>query len=206
MYEDGPDAPTVEPSASPVLGRSFRAVLRIKLRTRPEGAAQPAPRPPEGGPDSHGERGPAPAVPPDPQGFVVLADRLAVDAGCLSLWRTGEVVFCCPVAALASIDFEALGDPCPAPSAEPAQAAAPPAPHGPVPGQPEDPHAEAHRDLASANTRWTAQDEHRLIAMYEAGVSIDVLARTFGRRKGAVRARLFKLRRALAAGPEVPTA
>lgn len=180
-------------------------MLRIRLRARADGPGPAAARPREGEPDLHDEPGPAPAAPEDPQGFVVLADRLAVDSGCLSLWRAGEAVFCCPVAALASIDFEAFGDLRLTPSSEPAQAASPPALHGPVPGQPEDPHVEAHRDLASANTRWTAQDELRLVAMYEAGVSIDVLARTFGRRKGAVRARLFKLRRALAAGPDRPT-
>lgn len=212
VYEDSPGGPSVaavEPSAAPAAGRPLKTMLRIKLRGASDGSAQTVPHPRDGEPEVRDERLPASPVPEDAQSFVVLADRLTVDSGRLSLWHAEEVVFCCPVAALASIAFEALGNPRLAPSVERvADGVRPPASHGPVAvaGQPEDPYVEAHRDLASANTRWTAQDERRLVELHEAGVSIDELARTFGRRKGAVRARLFKLRRALEAGPDVPTA
>jgi hypothetical protein len=181
-------------------------VLRITLRGPAGDAARTAPpragEGPAGGTDPHGRylAGPEAA-----EGFAVLADRLTVESsGCLSLWQADEVVFCCALTALASISFEALGGLQLTPSLEVADGrprALPAA--GAVLGPADGPRAEAHRDLASANTRWTPADERRLLELHATGVSIDVLARTFGRRKGAVRARLFKLRRdTLPEGPE----
>lgn len=200
MYEDSGGGPTdvADPAPAPGGGRPIKAMLRLEIR----GAAHDPARAPLRPGDE--DRRPA-AGPGISQGFAVLADRLTFepDSARLSLWHTGELVFRLPVSALISIAFEVHDDPRPAPpaAAPPQPRNAPQAGHA-VAEDPEGPHGEAHRDLASANTRWTAADERRLLELRAADVPIDELARAFGRRKGAVRARLFKLRHAAEPDPE----
>ena len=164
-------------------------MLRLELRGTADEAAQAAF-------PVHGGEHRAPAAPETSQSFAILADRLTVESGRLSLWNAAELVFRCPVSALLSIAFEVFDDARPAPSsglshrrphtAHPAHSVA---------THPDGPRRDAH-DLASANTRWTLADDRRLLELHAAGVPVDTLARTLGRRKGAVRARLFKLRHA----------
>lgn len=171
-------------------------MLRLELRGAADDAARAALQERDGEPAVRDERRPS-AAPEPSQSFAVLADRLTVGSGRLSLWHADEVVFRCPVSALISIRFEILDNQRPAPppglsyrrphSSHPAHTVA---------AHPDGPHRDARFDLASANTRWTTADERRLLELHAAGVPIDALAHTFGRRKGAVRARLFKLRHA----------
>ena len=174
-------------------------MLRLELRgAADDDAARANPQARDGEPENRGGQRPSATREPS-QSFAVLADRLTVESGRLSLWQAQEVVFRCPVSALLSIAFEALDDPRPAPGPAPTQHRRPHAGHGahPVAVHPDGPRREApHHDLASANTRWTTADERRLLELRAAGLPIDALARTFGRREGAVRARLFKLRHA----------
>ena len=142
---------------------------------------------------------PSAGPPESSQSFAILADRLTVDSGRLSLWHADELVFRLPISALDSIAFEVHEDPRAAASAGPAphrSHAVRGAAHTAVAELPDGPHGEDHRDLASANTRWTPADEARLLELHAAGVPIDALARIVGRRKGAIRSRLFKLRHA----------
>lgn len=183
-------------------------MLRLRIRGEAVGAAQTAPRS-----DDAAHR---PAVAPETsQSFAILADRMTVESksGRLSLWHADELVFRLPVSALLSIAFEVHDDPRPIPAAgfplrrsnaSPAAHTAPAPPAPAVVDHLDGPHTEAHHDLPSANTRWTSADERRLLELHAAGVPIDALARTFGRRKGAVRARLFKLRHAQEPGPQTP--
>jgi hypothetical protein len=200
VYEDNGGRPSdvADPTPAPDGGRPIKAMLRLEIRGAAHDAARAVPRP--------GDEAGRPAAGPGlPQSFAVLADRLTCepDSGRLSLWHTGELVFRLPVSALISIAFEVHDDPRPAPPAAfpPRRPNASQAGHA-VAEDPEGPHGEVHRDLASANTRWTAADERRLLELRAADVPIDELARAFGRRKGAVRARLFKLRHAAEPGPE----
>lgn len=204
VYEDSggrpPDA--ADPAPAPDRARPAGAVLRLELHGVDE-RAPTLPRPDGGG---HRPAGAAETTSPS-QSLAVLADRMAVEPGRLSVWHAGELVFRSPVAALISIAFEAHGDPEPALAAQTTLRDPDPAHAGraglaghAVAEDPEGPHGEVHRDLPSANTRWAAADEHRLLELHAAGVPIDELARAFGRRKGAVRARLFKLRHATGPG------
>jgi hypothetical protein len=127
------------------------------------------------------------------QTYTVRADRLTVEDGRLSLWRGAELVFQCPAAALAAIAFESPADPPAHPHPGPYSGPYPD-PHPDHHQKPHDPLRDAHHDLASANTRWTAEDEHRLRELHLAGIPLDAIARTLGRQRGAVRARLARLR------------
>jgi hypothetical protein len=177
-------------------------MLRLELRGAADDAARAALRARAGESPDLGD--PRPTRAPEPsQSFAVLADRLTVESGRLSLWHTDEVVFRCPVSALISIAFEPLDDPRPAPRLGLAHVH-PHAAHAAALAEPEGARREAHQDLASANTRWTSADERRLIELHAAGVPIDTLARTIGRREGAIRARLFKLRHAHEKRPSAP--
>ena len=159
-------------------------MLQLELRGAADDRAHAALQARTGEPESRGGRRPSVAHEPS-ESFAVLADRLTVESGRLSLWDADEVVFRCPVSALISIAFDVLDDRRPAPNA--AHAVAPCL---------DGPRREAPHDLASANTRWTPADEARLLELHAAGVPIDALARIVGRRKGAIRSRLFKLRHA----------
>lgn len=182
-------------------------MLRLEIRGAADGPDRTALQPDDG---EH----PSDVALESSQSFVILVDRLTFDpkSAHLSLWHADELVFRLPASALLSIVFEVRDDPWPIPSVGlPLQHSnamhathASPAPQAAhvVAGHSDGPHAEPHRDLPSANTRWTTADEHRLLELHATGVPIDALARTFGRRKGAVRARLFKLRRAKEPGPE----
>jgi hypothetical protein len=127
------------------------------------------------------------------------ADRLTVEDGRLSLWRGAELVFQCPAAVLAAIGFESPAEPAASNSgaAHPLQS-----PYPDHHQKAHDPLRDAHHDLASANTRWTAEDEQRLRELHEAGIPLDATARALGRRHGAVRARLARLRVAGSTDPE----
>jgi hypothetical protein len=191
-YEDSGEGAAAGPAEGPEPGQPVRAMLRLELRGAADDAARAALRARTG--DAPDPGGPRPAVAAEPsQSFAVLADRLTVESGRLSLRHADEVVFRCPVSALISIAFELLDDPRPVP-----RLGLPPArPHAAhAAAEPEGARREAHQDLASANTRWTSADERRLVELHAAGVPIDTLARTIGRREGAIRARLFKLRHA----------
>ena len=200
-YEDSGEGAAAGPAGGPGPGQPVRAMLRLELRGAADDAARAALLARAGeSPDLGDSRSP---VAPEPsQSFAVLADRLTVESGRLSLWHTDEVVFRCPVSALISIAFELLDDPRPVPCLGLSQRHS--AAAHPVVGHPEGTRREAHQDLASANTRWTSTDERRLIELHAAGVPIDTLARTIGRREGAIRARLFKLRHAQESRPSAP--
>jgi hypothetical protein len=207
VYEDDGGRPrdVAGPAPATRRGRPIKALLRLEVRSVP--GAEP-PSLPQSGNGKHRSS----AAPEVPQSFAILADRLTIEPGCLSLWHAGELVFRSPIAALISIAFGMPPGPPPPPAAEPALPESDPeaspaghAGHAVADEQPEGPRGEPHRDLSSANTRWTRADEHRLVELHSAGVPIDELARRFGRRKGAVRARLFKLRHAAGSGSETST-
>lgn len=153
------------PAEASAPGQPIRAMLRLTLRS---GADEP------------------------PESVEVLADRMTVESGRFSFWHADDLVFRCSVLALISVAFETLDDPLRALSPEPSHHRPHAAPV--LAAEPEGPHRAAHHELSSANTRWTPEDERILLDLHSAGVPISELARTFGRRKGAIRARLFKLR------------
>jgi hypothetical protein len=99
----------------------------------------------------------------------LLADRLAFESADLVVWDRGEVAFRCPVASVLSIVF------------------APEKTAYTVSGR---------RSRGRASTRWSPQDEVRLLQLDEAGESVESIARTLERNEGAIRARLMRLRRA----------
>jgi hypothetical protein len=159
------------------------AVLRLELREADGAGSGPA--------RSQGAVSVAAARNRPAQAYTVRADRLTVEEGRLSLWRGAELVFQCPAAELAAIGFESPAEP---PAAANAGAAHPY--QGPYQEHQKahDPLRDAHHDLSSANTRWTAEDEHRLRELHQAGIPLDAIARALGRQRGAVRARLARLR------------
>lgn len=191
VYEDNGVRPlnAVGPAGVPEPGPR-KAMLRIELRGAADEAARAAFVVREGEPQSSEE-------PESSESFAVVADRMTVGSGRLSLWNAEELVFRCPISALISVAFEVLDEPrhAPHPGTTHRRPHAAHPPHT-VAAHPDGPQREAHGDLASANTRWTDADERRLLELHAAGVPMDALARAFGRRKGAVRARLFKLRHA----------
>ena len=99
----------------------------------------------------------------------LLADRLAFESGELVVWHRDQAVFRCPVGSVLSIAF---------------------APEHAVYV------ASGRRSRGRASTRWTQQDEARLVQLDEAGESIESIARTLERNEGAIRARLMRLRQA----------
>lgn len=99
----------------------------------------------------------------------LLADRLAFESGDLVVWDRGEVAFRCPAGSVLSIVF---------------------APEKTVYI------ASARRSRGRASTRWSPQDEARLMQLDEAGEPVESIARTLERNEGAIRARLMRLRRA----------
>lgn len=100
----------------------------------------------------------------------LLADRLAFDSGDLVVWDRDRIAFRCPVASVQSIAF---------------------APEKTVYI------ASSRRSRGRAATRWTPQDEVRLVQLDEAGESVESIARTLERNEGAIRARLMRLRQGL---------
>jgi hypothetical protein len=97
----------------------------------------------------------------------LLADRLAFESGELLVWDRGEVVFRCPAGSVLSIVFA------------PEKTAY---------------LASTRRSRGRASTRWTPQDEMRLVRLDEAGETVETIARTLERNEGAIRARLMRLR------------
>ena len=100
----------------------------------------------------------------------LLADRLAFDSGDLVVWDRDRIAFRCPIASVQSIAF--------APEKTVYIAA-------------------ARRSRGRASTRWTPQDEDRLVELDEAGESVESIARMLERNEGAIRARLMRLRQGL---------
>lgn len=96
----------------------------------------------------------------------VVTDLLTVDEDDLLFWERERVVFRCPVRAISAITF--------APAATLYTAA-------------------LREDLASANTRWSEQDDRRLHELHAAGVPVAEIARQLGRRTGSIRTRLARL-------------
>lgn len=100
----------------------------------------------------------------------LLADRLAFESGDLVVWDRDRIAFRCPVGSVQSIAF---------------------APEKTVYI------ASTRRSRGRASTRWTAQDEVRLVQLDEAGESVESIARKLERNEGAIRARLMRLRQRL---------
>lgn len=152
----------------------------------------------------------------------LTADRLTIEDDTLFVWHEGTTVFACPVADLVAVTFPGAGTGFPGTGAA-APGTSDPAErpregrgtHDPreqrySPGgrgghdpryaaeltdrDHRDLRRAAHRDLSSANTRWTAEDERRLLELHAAGTPLDAIARALGRQKGAVRVRLHRLR------------
>lgn len=103
----------------------------------------------------------------------LLADRLAFDSGDLVVWDRDRIAFRCPIASVQSMAF---------------------APEKTVFI------ASARRSRGRASTRWTRQDEARLVELDEAGETVESIARTLERNEGAIRARLMRLRQSLHGG------
>jgi hypothetical protein len=97
----------------------------------------------------------------------LLADRLVFESGDLVVWDRDRIAFRCPVASVQSMAF---------------------APEKTIYI------ASARRSRGRASTRWTRQDEVRLVELDEAGETVESIARTLERNEGAIRARLMRLR------------
>jgi hypothetical protein len=98
----------------------------------------------------------------------LLADRLTFEAADLVVWDRGRVEFRCPADSVLSVAF--------APDKTLYTVV-------------------ARRSRGRASTRWTRQDEVRLIQLDRAGESLESMARILERNEGAIRARLTRLRR-----------